>query len=204
MTLNVLVLESERGAADTAVSELEAAGHTVVRCHEPGAPAFPCNALAEDAQCPLRTGIVDVALTVRKRPRSQPAPQEDGVACALESHVPLVVAGSALMNPYNGFASEVIDDGDGVVDAVKRAAASPLRRHGDRAAGALAGVLEVHGVTNVSPLVEVYRREGRLHVEVHGMHDVEHSVKSVASVRMIGALRQFDRDAAGIDVVFDD
>lgn len=204
MTLNVLVLESERGAADVAVTELEAAGHTVLRCHEPGAPAFPCNALTEDAKCPLRTGIVDVALTVRKRPRSQPAPQEDGVSCALESHVPLVVAGSALMNPYNGFATEVVDNDGQVVDAVKRAASAPLRRHSDRAAGALAAVLEVHGVTGVTPSADVYRRNGRLHVEVHGMHDVEHGVKSVASVRIIGALRQFDRDAAGIDVVFDE
>jgi hypothetical protein len=31
----------------------------------------------------LRSHIVDLAVTVRSRPRSQPAPQEDGVRCAL-------------------------------------------------------------------------------------------------------------------------
>ena len=56
-------------------------------------PAFPCSALTDDG-CPLRRNIVDVALTVRQRPRSQPAPQEDGVTCALRTHVPLVVAGA--------------------------------------------------------------------------------------------------------------
>lgn len=203
MTLNVLVLESERGAADVAIGELEAAGHTVLRCHEPGAPAFPCNALqGEQSQCPLRTSVVDVALTVRKRPRSQPAPQEDGVACALEAHIPLVVAGSALMNPYAPFATEVIERTYDVVDACRRAAEAPLRRHGDRATAALVAVLGVHGITGFDPKVEVYRRGGRLHVEVHGAEQLDQRVKSVGSVRIIGALRELDRDADGIDVVF--
>lgn len=202
MSLNVLVLESERGAADAAAEELTAAGHKVLRCHEPGAPAFPCNALAEDPACPLRSGVVDVALTVRKRPRSQPAPQEDGVSCALESHVPLVVAGAIVMNPYTKFATELVEQPYDVVDACVRAAEAPLRRHADRAAGALASVLDVHEVTGVQPTIEVYRREGRLHVEVHGANELDHTVKSIGSVRIIGALRQFDRDAGGIDVVF--
>lgn len=202
MTLNVLVLESERGAADAAVDELQAAGHHVLRCHEPGAPAFPCNALIDGASCPLRSGIVDVALTVRKRPRSQPAPQEDGVSCALEAHVPLVVAGSELMNPFVPFAAAVIDLTHDVVGVCEQAAGAPLPRHGDRAAGALSAVLDVHEVTGLAPMVDVFRRGGRLYVEVRGANDLDHGVKSVASVRIIGALRQFDRDAAGIDVVF--
>jgi hypothetical protein len=202
MSLNVLVLESERGAADAAACELEAAGHKVLRCHEPGAPAFPCKALAEEPSCPLREGVVDVALTVRKRPRSQPAPQEDGVTCALESHVPLVVAGAIVMNPYMKYATELVEEPYNVVEACERAAEAPLGRHADRAAGALASVLDVHEVTGVHPTVEVFRREGRLHVDVHGANELDHTVKSIGSVRIIGALRQFDRDAGGIDVVF--
>lgn len=38
--LKVLVLESDQGAADVAREELTAAGHVVLRCHEPGAPRF--------------------------------------------------------------------------------------------------------------------------------------------------------------------
>lgn len=204
MSLQVLVLESERGAADGAIAELEKAGHTVLRCHEPGAPAFPCKALGDEPRCPLRTHTVDVALTVRSRPRSQPAPQEDGVSCALESHIPLVVAGSTLMNPFADFTSESVEHPYDVVDACERAANAPLARHGKRAADALAAVLEVHGVTGVTPTVEVYRRGGRLYVDVRGATALNHMVKSVGSVRIVGALRQFDREAGGIDVVFDD
>ena len=60
--LRVLVLESERGAATTAIEQLTTAGHDVVRCHEPNAPAFPCRAISGDERCPLHDGIVDVAL----------------------------------------------------------------------------------------------------------------------------------------------
>ncbi|HET9728771.1 MAG TPA: hypothetical protein VFR41_05080 [Acidimicrobiia bacterium] len=203
MTLNVLVLESERGAADSAIDDLEAAGHTVVRCHEPGAPSFPCNALADDPHCPLRTGVVDVALTVRPRPRSQPAPHEDGVTCALESHIPVVVAGSALMNPYNGYAAEVVDGTSNVVAAVERAAVAPMARHGEVALRALRGVLAVHEVDDPGAHVSVTRKGGRLHVSVEGARHLDHAIKSVASVRIIGALRALDSDAGGIDVMFD-
>jgi hypothetical protein len=202
MTLNVLVLESERGAADGAVTELEAAGHRVVRCHDRGAPAFPCKALANDPACPLRTGVVDVALTVRPRPRSQPAPQEDGVACALEHHVPLVVAGSALLNPYAGFATEVLDRTDGIVEACEHAAAAALPKHGKGATEAFHRVLAVHG-TVARGHVDVYRREGRLLAIVRCDVPLDHTVKSIASVRIVGTLRELDADAAGIDVVFD-
>ena len=91
MLLNVMVLQSERGAADEAAGELTAAGHVVLRCHDPGASAFPCRGIEDRSKCPLWSHRVDVALTVRSRPRSQPAPQEDGVRCALMHHP--VVAG---------------------------------------------------------------------------------------------------------------
>ena len=127
--LNVLVLESERGAAAAAREELETAGHTVLRCHEPGAAAFPCNALVKGQHCPLDAAIVDVALDVRSRPRSQPAPQEDGVVCALRQHIPVVIAASAVLNPYDGYAV-VLDRTFDVVDACERAADAPLgKRH---------------------------------------------------------------------------
>ncbi|GIU90286.1 MAG: hypothetical protein KatS3mg010_1385 [Acidimicrobiia bacterium] len=64
-------------------------------------------------------------------------------------------------------------------------------------------MFEVHGVEGLTPEVTVRRTGGRLTVSVHGAERLDHTVKSVASVRIIGALREFDRDAAGIDVVFD-
>jgi hypothetical protein len=198
--LRVLVLESERGAADTAIGELRDAGHEVLRCHEPGAPAFPCRALTHD-DCPVRRVPVDVALTVRSRPRSQPAPLEDGVSCALERRIPLVVAGTAVLDPYRDYATEVLGRTTGVVDACRRAADAPLARHGEVALGAITTVLARHGST-LRPVVEVRRRVGGLHVEVHGTDRLERPVAAMASVRAIGALRALDPDARAIDVSF--
>jgi hypothetical protein len=202
--LRVLVLESERGAADSAIDELTTAGHAVVRCHEPGDPAFPCGALADDPHCPVRDEIVDVALTVRTRPRSQPAPHEDGVSCALERHIPLVVAGATALNPFEKWATEVVDRPGNVVEALERAAVAPLPRHAEKARAALAEVLHVRGLDGSPPDVVVRRGNGRLVVTVLDASDeYEQATKSMMSVRMIGALREFDKDAGGIDVVFE-
>ena len=200
--LRVLVLESERGAADTAITDLRDAGHEVLRCHEPGDPAFPCKALTDDG-CPVRTAPIDVALTVRSRPRSQPAPHEDGVTCALERHIPLVVAGSAVLDPFTDFATEVVERSGDVVQACRRAASAPLARHGEAAREAVATVLALHGV-EAEAHVTVHRRFGGLHVVVDGVAPLDHSVKGMASVRAISALRKLDRDARGIDVSFVD
>jgi len=200
--LNVLVLESEQGAAEEAIRDLTEAGHAVLRCHEPGQPAFPCNALADDPACPLRTGVVDVAITVRGRPRTQPSPTEDGVSCALEQHVPLVVAGSTVLHPYEEWAAEVLTQSGDVVAAVERAATAPMPRHGDRAQQALDEFLAFHEIAS-QPRVEVRRHHGGLQVDVHGTGEIDHSLKGMASVRIIAALREVDPDAKGIDVTFE-
>ncbi len=198
--LNVLVLESERGGADATRDELTTAGHTVLRCHEPGAAAFPCNALVRGMQCPLEAAIVDVALDVRSRPRSQPAPQEDGVVCALRQRIPVVVAGSAVLNPYDGYAV-VLDRTHDVVDACERAAHAPLGEHTAAASRALRVVLDRRGI-RCAPLVAVRRRRGVLAVEISGAGHLDEATKSMASVRMSAALREVDHHTRGIDVVF--
>ena len=52
MSLNIMVLESDRGAADEAARDLTEAGHVVLRCHEPGEPAFPCRGIARPVRVP--------------------------------------------------------------------------------------------------------------------------------------------------------
>ena len=98
MALNVMVLESDRGAADTVKRELTAAGHEVLTCHVPGSRTFPCVGLEDQWRCPLRSHSVDLALTVRSRHRAQPTASEDGVRCALMHRVPLVVVGPPLLD----------------------------------------------------------------------------------------------------------
>jgi hypothetical protein len=201
--LRVLVLESERHAADAAIAELTAAGHTVARCSEPGEPSFPCAAISEGMTCPLDDRPpVDVMLAVRPRPRSQPAPGESGVTCGVQRHIPLVVAGSDVLNPFEPWSTEVLGRTTDVVEACERAAAQPLPRHSARAARALQEVLERHHVPPTPVRVDVVRANGGLVVHAYSPRPLDHSIRSMASVRMAVALREIDAHAAGIDVSF--
>jgi hypothetical protein len=199
--LNVLVVESERDAAAYAVDSLTAAGHTIVRCHEAGKPAFPCNAIVEGRKCPLEASIVDVVLDVRPRPRSQPSPLEDGVTCALRQHVPVVVAGSPVLNPFADYATAVVERDADLVGACERAAHTPLRRHTEAATVAMSDVLRRRAVS-ISPIVRVVRHAGALRIEVQGATALDESTKSMAAVRMCAAVRELDRHARGVDVAF--
>jgi hypothetical protein len=199
MPLNVMLLESERGAADQAARALTAAGHVVLRCHDPGAPAFPCRGIEDISTCPLHSHAVDVALTVRSRPRSQPAPQEDGVRCALMHRVPLVVAGPAVLDPYEAQEALVVDAEGDVVDACEQVAAAELPRHSRIASEALTafGPAGNHGADAAA---SVTRREGRLRVTVSGLGALAPRQRDAAIVRMMAKLREFDSSARGVDV----
>jgi hypothetical protein len=199
--LNVLVLESDPGAATIARNELEGAGHTVRLCHQPGCPTFPCNALRDGSTCPLAGEPVDVALDVRRRPRSQPTTSEDGVACAIREHIPIVVAGPTLFNPFTEYATEMCQDTLDVVAACERAAAAPLARHGAVAQDALVATLERRSM-EVDGCVSVHRRAGALVVSVATAEELDSATKSMIAVRIVTALRTIDRHARGIDVVF--
>src|SRR3546814_11583513 len=97
--MDVLLIQSRPGAARAAAESLEAAGHRVHLCHEPGEPAFPCKGLVDPSSCPLE-GHIDVALLVRPRIAPRTTAVEDGVTCALRAGVPLVEQGSQVLAPY--------------------------------------------------------------------------------------------------------
>ena len=202
-SLNVLVLESEPGAATSAVDELERAGHSVARCHDAtGALAFPCNALVEGGACPLEASVIDVALDVRGDVLPEPSPFEDGISCAALRHVPIVVAGRVVLNPFHRYATAVVKGTDGVAEACERAARAPLPRHAEAAMSALVGVLERHGFPHARPELEVVRHAGALRVGVRTRQSLDHTTRNVASARIVGALRAIDGHARGIDVDF--
>jgi hypothetical protein len=191
-----MVLQSERGAADQAALELTQAGHVVLRCHDPGTSAFPCRGVEDQSSCPLRSHIVDVAVTVRSRPRSQPAPQEDGVRCALMHHVPLVVAGPTVLDPYEGYEARVLDRTADVVGACEEVAAAELPRHTRVATEALQTTQSADDAR-----ASVTRRRGSLLVSVSGLGGLAPRRREAAVVRMLAKLREFDSTARGIDVV---
>jgi hypothetical protein len=201
--LRVLVTEDVRGAADEAVAELEQAGHTVLRCCEPTGAAFPCAALRDGSRCPLDAQI-DVALAVRRHSHPRPTRREVGVSCALKARVPLVVAGHGGCDPFAQWESEFLPRTHQIVEACERVARAPLWEHGRRADRAIREVLRTHGYRGVSAPVTVQRLDGRLVVHVRATKEIPKQLHGMISVRIVAALRDHDRDAAGIDVAITD
>ena len=198
--MKVLVLDSDgEGGGRRASASLEAAGHEVHRCHEAGAPVFPCNGLAGATACPL-DGVVDVAVVVREHPWPRPTAREDGVTCALRHSVPLVVSGRTALDPYDGWATEAIDGTDGLVEACERAANAPLRRHGAAAVELVTEVLERHGLSAEGVTAEVHRNGGRLHVSIEVPVPVDPARFGMLATRVVGRLRQVDSHASAIDI----
>ena len=204
MSLNIMVLESERGAADEAARELTEAGHVVLRCHDHAAPMFPCRGLVDESTCPLRSHALDVALTVRSGVWSRPTPAEDGVRCALMSHVPLVVAGSSALDPYVGLETRVLGRTYDVVATCEEAAVAELAAHARRSEAVIADTTGTCGVS--VPTVSVTRRARELCVRVTGLEEWTTRERQAAVVRIVGALREHnvDRAARTIDVVLSD
>ena len=207
--LRVLLTDDEPHAGDDAERALRAAGHDVVRCFDPNGRAFPCAGLDGSAGCPLRAGIVDVTLANRTALRALPARAEDGVLCSIRHHVPVVVSGDLLFDPFEPWEAVAVSPGGDVVDACERAARQPLRPHTEIAAAALHDTLQrwaERGAPADRPqvkaaMVAVRRHEGRLDVEVRA-RDVPVKSRDMLAVRIVAALRAFDRDARGIDVSF--
>jgi len=201
--MRVLVMETAVEAAEPAIEALVAAGHEDVRCHEPREQAFPCAGLSgRTAACPVTSTAIDVALTVRAHPRSQPAPLEDGVSCALRSHIPLVVAGSTALHPYGAFVTEVVEraDRDALVRACERAAVAPLARHSEVALDAWERTLANHDRSAAGSSVTVTRAHGGLLVTVDSPHTLDRSTMDMGSVRILAALRELDTASRSIDI----
>ena len=196
--MRVLVLEAEPGAADEPIATLEAGGHEVVRCHEAGETAFPCAGLHDPGACPLEGGV-DVALTVRRHPRSVPTPHEDGVACALRMRVPLVVAGEADRNPYADLGA--IEAGERDLESVLAEAVRDARPgHSRVALDALRQSLVANDQPTEGANARVWRARTGLHAVLEMAECVPTKVRDMAAVRVTSALREYDRHAAQIDV----
>jgi hypothetical protein len=157
--------------------------------------------LREGRGCPFEEKPIDVVLDVRRRARTTPTLREDGVTCAIREHVPLVVAGPTVFNPYTDYATELCHDTVDVVAACERAAAAPLARHTRAAQDALDATLERRSLP-ADARVTVFRRSGALDVSVTQASQIDRATKNMIAVRITAALRAIDRYASGIDVVF--
>lgn len=197
--MKVLVLESELGAASAAIAELEAAGHEVKRCHEPGARPFPCVGL-DPGTCPLEEDAIDVAMTVRGRTEARPSPCEDGITCALRHRIPVVVAGHTSINPFARFDAVAVGSAD-LVEACEQAANGARLEHEAVATAALDQTLRAAALPVGSAHAAVVSRAGALRVTLFLPSESPKGVRDMAVVRVAGALRAFDRNVAQIDIV---
>ena len=195
--MDVLVLESDPGAAELAVALLNAAGHQVKRCHEPGARAFPCVALGS-GRCPLEADSIDVVLTVRGHANPRPSALEDGVVCALRHHTPVVVAGSTVFNPYEQLGASLA--GPDVVDACEEAAQGRQRAHENVVRRVLRDTLQRAGLPITGVDARVHRSGAGLRVGLVFPSMTPKPTRDVAAVCVVGAVREFDRDAPRIDI----
>jgi hypothetical protein len=199
--MRVLVLEAEPGAADGAIAALEVGSHVVDRCHDVDHPGFPCKAIDALSDCPLSAAPIDVVLTVRNEERWTTSELEDGVACAIRSRVPLVVAGATAGNPYQQWATAVVSAGEDVVGACRRAASAPLPHHSRVGSQRLREVLAHHACGAAdSADVEVTRRSGRLHVLLVVPAGVPPQVMEAAATHVLAAMHAIDPSARGKDV----
>jgi hypothetical protein len=191
-TLDVLLLESRSGASALAARDLEAAGHRVHRCHEPGEPAFPCAALT--GACPVDDGV-DVALLVRPTVAPRPAVTEEGVTCAIRAGLPIVEQGSDILDPFATWVTHRVGPNEDVVAACKAAidiSDGPLRENiGDR----IAGLLDEAGVDGDDVSTRVVRTPGVMEVHLdlpvpaEPRRDHALTVRALDAVRATGARR---------------
>jgi len=199
--MRVLVVESDRRAADGAVAELRSAGHHVMRCHETDLPAFPCNALCGEGACPLEEDAgIDVVVDYRTRPYPRPTPFEDGVTCALRHHVPLVVAGTSALNPFDKWTSAIATSDQDVVAACERAIELPIEQLATPARAEVRRRLRLQpGVAEATDVVVRRSKGGQLDAIVL-LPDEADEIEDELAVAVAGVLRAHYRFAPRVNV----
>ena len=192
-------MESDPHSADAAIADLREAGHDVVRCHDSGLPAFPCNALCDGSGCPLDSGPgVDVLLDYRAHPYPRPTAFEDGASCAARRCIPVVVAGASALNPFEPWTTAIADT-DSVVDACEFAARHPIERLADVAQTKVRQLLSDDPLVADAAEVLVTRGAGRLEAVIQLPNGAE-DLDGTLAVGVAGAIRTRDHWTPRVDV----
>lgn len=174
-------------------SELEAAGHTIHRCHDDATGPPTCRAvLGED--CPLDTVPIDVAVTVRPIASAAPLPTEDGILCAIRRRIPVVVTGAVRDHPFRAAATVEAADAANAVVAVARGV---LPGHTAVATDVLHTALPQGAAARA--LVR-RRKGGALHVTIETGPGLARAAAIPVAVRVARALREYDPWAPSLDL----
>ena len=196
--LDVLVLESRRGGARFVADELEANGHHVHRCHEPGDPSFPCRGVSDPSDCPL-DGPMDAALLVRQHTGPDPSFLEAGVACAIRAGIPVVEDGSTVLDAYAPWVTARVVGG-AVVAGCHQAVA---RAYEPVIADVLRRCSPLFDATGIDPSKVTCRIElvwPRLHVCLDVPGSVSKGVREALAVRALDAVHSGRRSYDTVNV----
>jgi hypothetical protein len=184
--LDVLVIESRRGAAAEAVRALEEAGHRPLTCRDE-VSGLPCRGVASPDDCPL-AHRPDVALLVRSRVDPRVTSLETGARCALRAGVPVVESGSAALDPFEPWLA---------CEAGAARALDELRREIFRR---VAPTLSAVGIPVCDARCTVEDVDLRLRVRFDLPAPVDRAVQQALAVRVLDALGSSRRTFGGVDV----
>jgi hypothetical protein len=198
-SLDVLIMESQRGAARAAEEALLAAGHTVHRCHEADDRGFPCVGVTRPEDCPMDQRV-DVALLVRPHVDPRPTPLEEGVSCAIRAGVPLVEDGSDLLDPFDPWVAERIATEMDVVAACTLAAERALDPLRADILERLSILLTGRGVRPDQVECRLIRHGQSLAVELEVPGVVDQRLQQAMAVRVLDAVRASHRTYGEVDV----
>lgn len=196
-TLDVLLIESNPGDADSAARRLVLAGHHVHRCYADAESAV-CTALTDET-CPLDAGI-DVALLARGQSTPRPTSTEAGATCALRAGVPLVESGPAAFDPFEPWVSARVEE-----DVVAACEEGSLRGYDSLRAGIMARTersLRGAGVDPSDVEVTFVYDAPRLTVQMRGPA-VTPAVQQALGVRVLDALRVEPRTYGQVNVTYE-
>ena len=198
--MRVLVVEREPGSGDQSVSELEDAGHDVVRCVDADEASMPCKGMPGRHDCPLDQRPVDVALAIRGPEGGPSTEHEAGIRCALRTRIPVMVVGSASGANYEPWVDEVVDMTtllDRPVTTLGHVGFEPI-------AAATRTVVEQvvtsHGLTGHVADVQVFRDDDRLVINVMMDHEVDAKMAHVLAARVVTDVRSLRPEFARLDV----
>lgn len=197
-SLDVLVMESHSGTADSAAAALEGAGHRVLRCHHPDDSGFACTELERPGSCPLNSPV-DVALIVRRDATPEPTNLEDGLRCAVRAHVPVVEDGPQQLDPFDPWLSGRVVDGD-VVGACEHAADRAFESFEREVLQRIGGLLGVAGVSPADVRCRIVADWPRLLVHLDVDAALETSVEQALAVRALDAVRSRPSTLGSVDV----
>ena len=195
--MELLVPDESYAPAARVAEDLRRVGHVVHTCHRPTDLGWACTAL-RGHPCPIERAPIDAVVVVRRGP-GRPTLPEDGARCGLRHHIPLVIAGPIGDVPFEDRAA-LSCDLDDVGVAVEILARRPLPDHTAAAGAELTRVLTMHGLDAGASSCAVYRRSGRLLVEVRTGIPLPPEVARVVAIRIPACLRKVDQWAFGIDL----